>query len=161
MKIVQKSEEAKEAARFELESRLLSDPEIIETTVQNNGGQTTIYNRLPAQINQRRTVTSPSASDTDDFLIQKSTTGIAELLTHVATRKPLRNLTLSGEVDDDGISELWWREGDDRYRVFTNANCLYFSGAGSFEDGDYRYNPFLVINRRVKSRRMRTPGGPL
>lgn len=150
MKIVQKSEEAKEAARFELESRLLSDPEIIETTVQNNGGQTTIYNRLPAQINQRRTVTSPSASDTDDFLIQKSTTGIAELLTHVATRKPLRNLTLSGEVDDDGISELWWREVDDRYRVFTNANCLYFSGAGSFEDGDYRYNPFLVINRRVK-----------
>ena len=141
MLIVQDQEKALEAARKAVESDLLADPEILQTTIIHTGEQKSVYNRLPAQVKTRRTVVNESKTENT-----KSVT--AEMLATLANSKPLQNITLSGEVDADGISEIWWSVGDIQYRVFTNANFLYLTGAGSFEDEAYRYQPFLVVTPR-------------
>ena len=59
------------------------------------------------------------------------------------------NVTLSGEVDADGISEVWWKDkrGVD-HRIFTNANFLFFTGFAQFENETNRFHTFLMITRR-------------
>lgn len=141
MKIVQDREEARKASKAEAKSDLLSDPEIVQTTFVQAGDQASIYNRLPARLNERRTVDNK-------FNTRSSKSAIAAMLATLANNKPLQNITLSGVVDADGISEVWWKEGDLQYRIFTNANFLHLTSAGTFEDEDYRYNTFLVINPR-------------
>ena len=63
--------------------------------------------------------------------------------------KPMINVTLSGEVDADGISEVWWKDkrGVD-HRIFTNANFLFFTGFAQFENETNRFHTFLMITRR-------------
>ena len=147
MMIVQAQEEDRKAKEAAAVSTLLADPEIVHTTVHttvdHSGQQTSVYNRLPARVNTRRSINEAAHTE-------KTKTFTSSLLATFANQKPLRTLTLSGQVDADGISEIWWIEGDRRYRVFTNANFFHLTTVGRFEDDDYRYQNFLVVTPRAE-----------
>ena len=62
-------------------------------------------------------------------------------------------LVLSGEVTEDGISELWWDWENTRYRIFTNANFLYFTcGLDEFESETAHYSVFMMVTPRGSGR---------
>ena len=138
MKIVQTREEAKEAARIEEEKDLLADPDIVHTSVVNINGKKTIYNRLRARPIERRAV-EQAARPVDTPLDPGA------LLARATNNKTLVDISLSGEVDADGISEIWWAGEGTRYRIFTNANFLHLTGTSALEDETNRYQIFLVI----------------
>lgn len=134
----QEKEAAKDAKEIELQAA-----EIIETAVADLGFKKVIFNRVKNAPEN----TAPQESET----IQVDSTLTSEeieaaLAAHIATEaKPMVSLTLFGEVDEEGISELWWEHEGSRYRIFTNANFLYFTGHGLFEDLDKRYSVFMLV----------------
>ncbi|PXA03906.1 hypothetical protein DDZ13_09710 [Coraliomargarita sinensis] len=141
-KIVADEEQAKEAAKDAREAELNS-ADITRTVKLKQGDKTIVFN-LVKPSKQRSTETDAASEDT----LTTETAASPERGFFVEPDKVYVNLTLSGEVDTEtGISELWWTEGKQDYRIFTNANFLHLGGIGSFEDENSRYSVFSIITR--------------
>jgi hypothetical protein len=57
--------------------------------------------------------------------------------------------------------EIWWTNRTGRhYRVFTNANFLYLTGIGDFEDDQARYSTFMLVMPRDRSLEENGPWRP-
>ncbi len=140
--IVRNREEAKELAR-EKKATELSGADVLDVAVSDLGHQKVIFNRVAH-------VPSCRSEDIPEIISRSSTeeTSVpAELLERM--RKPYVTLALSGAVDEDGISELWWTDHGRSRRIFTNANFLYFTCAlGEFESETAHYSVFMVVTPR-------------
>ena len=66
-----------------------------------------------------------------------------------ADSKPVVHVTLHGQVDDNGISDVWWNYGNARCRIVANANFLYFTGLSDFEDDENLYSVFMAVTSAV------------
>lgn len=130
--IVKAEEEANEAAKDACEAELIAEAaDALNTTVIYQGGKKIIFNELPSrdpQLSDPPTNSSASAQSNDEF-----------------SDKPLVHFSLSGEVGDDGISEIWWSYMGVSYAIHTKMNFLYLTGISSFEDQDTRYSTFMFV----------------
>ena len=144
--VVAAQEQAKEAAKDAKEVELQS-AEIIETAVADLGYKKVIFNRVS---------NAPSEATLDTSEVKPSerkTLSPEEIEAMMATyaeleSKPLINITLSGQVDENGISELWWDYEGARHRIFTNADFLLFTGLGdSFENEENRFSVFMMVSQ--------------
>jgi hypothetical protein len=134
MAIVKAREEAREAALDQKEAELLN-ADIKETAIADLGYQKVILNRVavekPVQPKSQHMESQEADLDESAFFSPD-------------TRERI-NLTLSGTVRD-GISELWWRHGENDFKVFTNANFLWFNTFEErIEDEDTIYSIFPII----------------
>lgn len=136
-KIVAAEEQARERAKDEREELLIS-AEIVSTVRLKQGDKTIIFNKVkPEAIDSVEEVESKAEADT--------ATSIDKVSLEKA-QKDYQSITLSGEVDETtGISELWWGDGEQSYRIFTNANFLHLGGIGTFEDATTRYSVFSIV----------------
>jgi hypothetical protein len=138
---VQAQEKARERALDAREAVLLKR-RITTTAVVDLGDKKVILNRVPAEAAVQVAKTQRKEVHFDETIFS----GIEV--------KEQKNLMLSGTIRD-GISELWWQFEGYHYKVFVNANFLYFSGFdGDFEDEDTVYSVFPIMaggNRRQSS----------
>lgn len=142
--IVQNQEEAKEAAKDERLIELQS-AEILESAVAEFNGRRVVFNRVPKKAEDSATV---EAEDTAEV----STSESSPFFNVTEPAKDSVTFVLSGNVWDDGVSELWWDYDGIRYRIFTNANCLLFSGIADIEDETTRYSILsLLVQRSFRS----------
>lgn len=136
MATVQAREEAKEQAKDQRESELEA-AEIIETAIADLGHKKVIFNRVKASPRSEPIETAPQ--------IAEITMPIDHSVSQESTKEAV-NLMLSGTVDHDLISEIWWEHEGQGYRIFSNANFLLFSGVGNFEDAEANYSVFSMIS---------------
>lgn len=132
--IVKAQEEAKENALDKREAELLN-ARITGTAVANLGHKKIILNRVqpekPVSTKAPRTIEKEADFNEAAFFDSND--------------KEHLSFTLSGTVRE-GISELWWKHGEHDFKIFTNANFLYFQGIGdSFENEDAVYSVFPII----------------
>lgn len=140
-KIVAAEEQAKEAAKDAREVELNS-AEITRTVKLKQGDKTIIFNLVkPSKLNSTDTYATSGGGETF------KTVASPERCFFVDTDRPLVNLTLHGDVDEDGISELWWNYEGQRHHIFSNANFLLLSGIGSFSNETNRYSVFSLVTR--------------
>ena len=139
--IVAASEKAKEQAKDAREAEL-GAADILETAVADLGAKKVIFNRVEKPSTAPEIHSEPTATEQ----LSEPVLTEAEILEALKNIKPVVNITLSGEVSEDGISELWWEHQQVHYRIFTNANFLYFTGIGDFEDDQNRYSMFTLIS---------------
>ncbi|TVP77779.1 MAG: hypothetical protein EA353_09640 [Puniceicoccaceae bacterium] len=146
--IVQAQEMAKEAAKDAREAELKS-ADITQTLTLKQGEQTIVFNKVrPNSAHTSLESVSETQSKTG-----KATITSAELLDLIEKQKNVQSITLSGEVHEaTGISELWWTDGEQRFRVFTNANFLYLGGISRFEDKAVSYSVFSIITPDYSNR---------
>lgn len=137
--IVAAQEQAREAARTSKEAELQSAA-ILETAIAELGYKKVIFNRVA-----NNDEPAPSGNDlgTTEPAFSQQQAPLEESL--LAEAKPIVHLSISGQVDKNGISDLWWKYEGNSYRIFTNANFLYLTGTLMFEDADSRYAPFLLV----------------
>jgi len=142
---VQTQEQLKEKAKDDLEAKLLN-ARITSTAVAEFGHQTVIMNR----------VRHKNTLFVEPTKIKESVFDEAAILS--AKVKEHKSLILSGTVRD-GISELWWRFDGQHYKIFTNANFLYFSGfTEDIEHGETIYSVFLIVVKGSSKLRIDTEG---
>ncbi|MEM8867509.1 MAG: hypothetical protein AAGC73_04505 [Verrucomicrobiota bacterium] len=139
--IVEADQVAKEKAKDEREAELRS-AEILETSVADLGNKMVIFNRVKATVVNSDTTSEP---------VEANIPPVPELPTPELASKEVVSLALSGTVYDESISELWWDYEGVRYRIFTNANFLYFSGVGEIEDATTRYSLLMLVIGRSTS----------
>ena len=143
--IVQAKEEAKELAKDRREAELLS-ADIVETAVADLGRKRVIFNRVEAPVIAEADPSGGDVSTGPHVSFEESDFFEAE-------RKESINLTLSGTVYDETVSEVRWEVDGERFRIFTNANFLYFNGIGEFEDEAARYSIFnLIVGQSTNGR---------
>ena len=138
--IVGAEEAAKERDLDERYERVLNHPDNIasRTTYDSLGNEIIHISMHPGVLEPEKPKPKPKPIDPEV---------LAELMKQAG--KPMINVTLSGEVDADGISEVWWTDKEGlKHRVFTNANFLYFTGFAQFENETNRFHTFLMITRR-------------
>ncbi|HAV13672.1 MAG TPA: hypothetical protein DCX06_09330 [Opitutae bacterium] len=133
---VQAQEVAKKKAQDEREAKLLN-ARITGTAIIDMGHKKVIMNRVrPEQAEVAQGSAEANSQVKADF---------DEAAFFSVATKEQRNFTLSGTVRN-GISELWWKSGNYDFKIFTNANFLYFSGVGeNFEDEVTIYSAFPII----------------
>ena len=139
--IVRAEEEARERKLDERYERILNHPDNLSRSEKVDAdGNRVIYIRMRPmeRVPKKPAAEKPAAPPDPEVLARLK----------AAAGKPMVSVSLSGEVDAQGISELWWREAGVEHRVFTNANFLYFTGCGNFESETHRYNTFLMITER-------------
>jgi hypothetical protein len=139
--IVRAEEEEKERTLDESYERALTHPDnrSSRSSIDSAGNET-------IQISMHPGVKKPEKPKAKKPRTKLDPKRMAEFMAKAG--KPMTHITLSGEVDAHGVSELWWRDEDVEHRVFTNANFLYFTGIGNFEDETHRYQIFLMISKR-------------
>ncbi|NBB81708.1 MAG: hypothetical protein GVY36_20085 [Verrucomicrobia bacterium] len=137
--IVQAQEEEKEKEKDQRQADMLGE-EIVETKVVFQGDQKIIFNRVSSQRNAFMEECQPSQSEgrevRRDAAIESKRLASMELVP----------ICLGGMVTEEGVSDLWWSLGGERYRIVTNANFSYFGVIGEIEDGDTRYSYFSVVS---------------
>jgi len=134
MAIVKAREEAREAALDKKEAELLN-ADIKETAIADLGYQKVILNRVAVE---------KPVQPTSEHMESKEADFDESAFFSPDTRERI-NLTLSGTVRD-GISELWWRHGEHHFKIFTNANFLWFNTFEErIEDEDAIYSVFPII----------------
>ena len=138
--IVRAEEETKERLLDERYERVLNHPDNLSRTDEVNAdGKHVIHIRMrPMERVPKKPAAEKPAAPLDPEALARL---------KAAAGKPMVNVSLSGEVDAHGISELWWTESGVQHRVFTNANFLYFTGCGNFENETHRYTTFLMISQ--------------
>lgn len=134
---VQTQEEAREKTLDEREAKLLNG-RITSTAVTDMGHKKVILNRVHTE---KAKVVRGGAEASN----QKKA-DFNEAAFFSTEMKEQRSFMLSGTVRD-GISELWWTFEGYNFKVFSNANFLYFSGIGieGFEDEDTVYSVFQIV----------------
>lgn len=145
--IVQTQEEAKEKAKDDREAKLLN-ARITSTAFAEIGDKKVILNR----------VRNEKALQVEPTKIKKKEAVLDEAAFFSAEVKEQKSLTLSGTVRD-GISELWWIFDEQHYKIFTNANFLYFSGfTEDIEDDETVYSVFPIVVEGSSKRLIDTKG---
>tara|TARA_B110001469_G_scaffold125889_1_gene142218 strand:+ start:81 stop:887 length:807 start_codon:yes stop_codon:yes gene_type:complete len=134
--IVEAQETGKEQAKDKHEAKLKT-ADIIETAVANLGNKRVIFNRVKNA--DRNDLVEPLVSSSDVAKIPQWND-----VFEGQVKEPV-NLTLSGTVYDEEISELWWKYEGQNYRIFINANFLLFNSIGEVEDEDNRYSIFAIL----------------
>ena len=138
--IVRAEEEKKERVLDERYESVLNHPDNLSTSEEIDAdGNRIIHIRM-------RPMERPPTPPAKKPAVPLSAEDIAWLKARAG--KPMVNVSFSGEVDARGISELWWTDDGVPHRVFTNANFLYFTGSGNFENATHRYSLFLMISKR-------------
>ncbi|MGC6505283.1 MAG: hypothetical protein ACON39_01745 [Coraliomargaritaceae bacterium] len=139
---VQAEEEAKELKKDAEYAAVLKDPKnvCIHSSRNANGKEVIRIGRPPMENLEDLPQPKPKAQPLDPETL-------AQLRDQAG--KPMIHVSLSGEVDASGISEVWWKDpqGVD-HRIFTNANFLYFTGFASFQNETHRYQTFLMVTQR-------------
>lgn len=143
--IVKSQEEARERAK-DLREHELRSADVRASASAKVGKREVLFNLVdhvePEENAPGRLVATPNASA--DLL------GLSERMQ--AIEKEFVQITLSGTVWDESVSELWWDYDGGRYRVFANANFLLFPGLGEFEDEKTRYSLMTLITGQSSGR---------
>lgn len=135
--IVLAEEEAKERKKDAEYAEVLNHPDSISvhSSVDSSGQEIIRIGRRPAE---KKPKTPRKPLDPKTLAKLKAQPG-----------KPMIHVSLSGEVDKNGISEVWWADKQGlKHRIFTNANFFYFTGFASFQNETHRYQTFLMISQR-------------
>lgn len=138
--IVKAQEEAKEQAKDEREAELKSK-EVLESYVVYQGEQRIIFNKIKAE---KKTPSEQKVEVLSSEIAVAPTKG-SDFFN--ADSKEQVNITLSGSVTPDGLSELWWTYKNEIYRVVSNADFSLFEGISEFNDEAARYSVFSLVTK--------------
>jgi hypothetical protein len=135
-------ESARKKAEATYKEQLIAAP-AEETTVRFKQNRKIIYNRLSAKKPDNSRKRKPSSVEST-----RSQSGLLPVRNENPgqSSKPNHHLTLSGRVYPDGLSELWWSNRGQSFRIFTNADCGILKPMATYEDEHSRYTTFLAIS---------------
>lgn len=135
-------ESARKKAEATYKEQLIAAP-AEETTVRFKQNRKIIYNRLSAKKPDNSRKRKPSSVEST-----RSQSGLLPVRNENPgqSSKPNHHLTLSGRVYPDGLSELWWSDRGQSFRIFTNADCGILKPMATYEDEHSRYTTFLAIS---------------
>lgn len=142
--IVQAQEEARERAK-DLREQELRNADVRASAIATVGNREVLFNVVDHVAPERADVGRSSTKLDANTDLGVLSAGVP------SAEKEYVQITLSGTVWDESISELWWDYEGNRYRIFVNANFLLFPGLGEFEDNDARYSLFTMITGRSTS----------
>lgn len=116
----------------------LQSEEILESAYVEFDGHRVIFNRVSKHKSEPKQVLEEVSAESQS---------LAEL-DLVASSKLRETFILSGNVWEDGVSELWWDFSGERYRIFTNANCMLFRGIPEIETEAVLYSILSLLVER-------------
>lgn len=125
--------------------RKLKNAPAVETKIVKRGGHTIVFNRLPSKKEAttpafKPEATAPSAPPKENHRHRDA----------VGNPKSNQQLTLSAKVYPDGVSELYWTQEGESYRIFTNADCSILRPMATYEDALNRYTTFLALTSATR-----------
>lgn len=134
--IVAAEEQAREAAKDAKEAELQS-ADITRTVTLKQGDKTIVFNLVKP---------SPKTDSTRDQKAVEPEIAIPlERRSFIEPEKAHVTLTLHGNVDEDGISEIWWNHEGQPHRIFCNLDFRVLGGISNFSDETHRYSVFSLI----------------